>query len=706
MANNPLDKAKKGFITFQEERPIVREVQKGTPQKQGTPGQQVKKPESSISPEVMEKSEEFILGTPQYKTNLGFQRELEAKKEIRSKYLMTGKIPNELYRQINPPSEIQKVGASEEYRRYNINLMLGLKTKEEKQTIENKMRSSHWYMSTQPIYTEEGSQGKKTFEQLKAVEPALYLGKTSEGFYEPTLDTERWYRNYFSEVKHDYGLGGVAVISIPPAMRDIFDVNYWFAEDRAKYSHQQFYMSKRAEVRGENVGLSVISYGMPIIETGVTFGAGYAFGKLRTSVKLAGGIGKASKAVSIPYVTMAGAGLAMGGKSVIDTSYNFYQGNVREGAKGLTHLGAGLVIGGLGYRAGAKAGLASYSQKNPFVEWAREGIIVPGEKYYTFNKEQLTMIRTGGKLPITLKEYGYAKYMQRYKPSRNMNQYIRFPGSESMLRPKFDANILISDNVKIGTVSGTTKTFKTRTGRPYAYSYDSTFGMQKSLAYDVFKETGFDINNRFGDYLEMSMSKGTIKMPSDRFIIKTKWGTLTKDTTATQILMPQLMKEPRMSFPSMKNQTFIPKFNIGELGFYAPVAVSLQKINKKIRFRSEIDTKTFRFAGMMGMVSGLNVGFKTPSISRQTIIPSMDFKLSQRQIQLTNYKSDIKQSTKLIDIQMSQQEYDYKYKMPSIYFPTYPLRLSGGGRSYNFDKFMKPYYKYREFKIPELWEVF
>ncbi len=160
-------------------------------------------------------------------------------------------IPSDIREQIVVPPEIERAGAGELYKRLAYEKYLSIDTSITQAELEHVLKSSKWYMETQPVY--DGL----TFSELKKDEPALYLKQTETG-WQPGYDFKKWKTESWKEISEPtFGLleaapliavsGGKitslkqAALALSGAVLNLPDVSYWTAEDKAEYLYQKEY---------------------------------------------------------------------------------------------------------------------------------------------------------------------------------------------------------------------------------------------------------------------------------------------------------------------------------------------------------------------------------------------------------------------------------------------------------------------------------
>jgi hypothetical protein len=360
--------------------------------------------------------------------------ESKQKEYQQSMYATMPIVPGPVSKQITPPVEIVKAGATKEYKHAAYEQYLGVKGTGQSQ-LEKKLLQSEWYAGTQPIYKIEGKKKLLTFAELKTEEPALYLTR-KKGLWTPAIDTVRWR----GEQEKLLGGGTSAALHVSEIPRYMFDIDYYFAENKELYRSERLYQTYKETKVGKYlepwVGYQIPAYANFIIPAAT----GYGMGKVFTGVKLAGGVKQASRLLKIGY----GAGVAGMGAGIGVTGYQVVSGGFS--IKDIAKIGFQGLVGATGFYGGRAAALSGFKSKYPNLEWrytkrityydesgrlivkSEPGVEpVLGKQYVKFKE---MMIKGEGK-PI--RESGMYQYSQMFKPSGKPELYIGFPGSE--IRP-------------------------------------------------------------------------------------------------------------------------------------------------------------------------------------------------------------------------------------------------------------------------------
>ncbi len=162
-----------------------------------------------------------------------------------------GYIPEEVKEQITVPPEyygIEQRGKLEQLlERAAYEEHYDLPTEETEKDIIDLLGKSKWYMETQAKYGED----KKTFKELKAEEPAIYLSKKPSGEFFPEYDIKRYKQEEFQrepDIMTHAWKGGMA------GVMHLVDFSYWSAVlggRGAEYLYEKEYGIKKEIESGD-----------------------------------------------------------------------------------------------------------------------------------------------------------------------------------------------------------------------------------------------------------------------------------------------------------------------------------------------------------------------------------------------------------------------------------------------------------------------
>lgn len=446
------------------------------------------------------------------------------KKYLTTIYPIKKTIPSDILQQITVPSEYKS--ATREYKRYAYESYLGVDTTQSMKNLTNKLLQNYEYASTQPIWETttqptlwETMQGVKpttitvTFSVLKANEPALYLTKTKEGWM-PKMDVVRWR----SEWEQNIGLGATIAERTAEIPLEMFDIDYYFAENKKKYLAEKLYSTHKSVTSGSLIG-PWINIQAPAYENFILPAAGgYALGKIFTGVKLAGGFKMASTGLKLGYTS----GVIITGVGVGVTGYQFATQGVKP--VDIAKFGTQMGVGFLGAVGGTSSAITSFTNKGGTLP-----VVTPKPvKSSIFAK---TMEKIGGmpdifdiKKGITSSEFysNVLKYRMGYRPGKEFLEIPRGPAVRT----------------NVGGIEGYVQQYKyvpsgkriwMSTSERLAYYNRINQGGKIDISFPGFKETGPSVGRITGvseleffseipkgrTYLSFTFEKNVGKLPGE-----------------------------------------------------------------------------------------------------------------------------------------------------------------------------------------------
>ena len=263
------------------------------------------------------------------------------------------------------PYEVERAGASEEYRRYTFDRSRGIDSKDSESALVSKLSSSRWYMFTQPIW--DG----KTFTEVKQEEPAVYFKKTEKGFFELEYSPKRWKEEQHKRALKDLDFGFLA----GEFFADVFNINRGdfayrslvespmygqpgykpFEESQQELVAGGVYDYAKKWSKGEygEIGVNVIK--SPVGSTFLAYGLGKALGLLSQS-----NIGMKPFTTKIPFVTpstVIGGGIGTYMGASIGTSLQSV--HAKDGISGVRYEAGKLLFMSPVYAMAGKIGYES-----------------------------------------------------------------------------------------------------------------------------------------------------------------------------------------------------------------------------------------------------------------------------------------------------------------------------------------------------------
>jgi len=129
--------------------------------------------------------------------------QLASKLEAKREYRETGEVPTTITTQIDTPSEFATIGLTKQYQKeiyeYGLGLDTQVQTRQQLETILGKRLEKIPEAEAVAWAKTHAKFGEKTWEQVKADEPALELIRTKEGEFTTTMDYMKWLKEEYAK---------------------------------------------------------------------------------------------------------------------------------------------------------------------------------------------------------------------------------------------------------------------------------------------------------------------------------------------------------------------------------------------------------------------------------------------------------------------------------------------------------------------------